>query len=168
MQSISNSISRGSLANGSEQEDPTIFILRRKMKSSTTNNVSVGRDKQKNCDSLILDASTTLDITIQPRYKSKYGMCEGGNIVHRIVVKDGSYHVGWLVDRFAKRCMNCERGFGFTRRRHHCRKCGNIFCNICSTSRLPVVGLNESEGPTFLTHRYIHTHFYTTHQYTNS
>eukprot|EP01113_Clastostelium_recurvatum_P024294 TRINITY_DN2900_c0_g1_i5.p2 TRINITY_DN2900_c0_g1~~TRINITY_DN2900_c0_g1_i5.p2 ORF type:complete len:129 (-),score=18.87 TRINITY_DN2900_c0_g1_i5:293-679(-) len=29
-------------------------------------------------------------------------------------------------------CMGCEAAFTFFRRRHHCRKCGQVFCDSCS------------------------------------
>ncbi|EGG22723.1 pleckstrin domain-containing protein [Cavenderia fasciculata] len=37
----------------------------------------------------------------------------------------------WLKDKMTKECMLCTAGFTVTRRRHHCRKCGKIFCNDC-------------------------------------
>ena len=37
----------------------------------------------------------------------------------------------WILDSKAKTCYNCEHNFTTFRRRHHCRYCGNIFCNKC-------------------------------------
>jgi len=37
----------------------------------------------------------------------------------------------WLKDQMTKACMHCNSSFTMTRRRHHCRKCGKIFCNDC-------------------------------------
>eukprot|EP01132_Coremiostelium_polycephalum_P002890 gene2890-3592_t len=37
----------------------------------------------------------------------------------------------WLKDQMTKACMLCTSSFTMTRRRHHCRKCGKIFCNDC-------------------------------------
>ena len=39
----------------------------------------------------------------------------------------------WVPDRLAPRCMNsaCGARFTMTRRRHHCRTCGKVFCHQC-------------------------------------
>lgn len=34
----------------------------------------------------------------------------------------------WVPDRNAKKCNSCDRDFTWYRRRHHCRKCGGVFC----------------------------------------
>jgi hypothetical protein len=38
----------------------------------------------------------------------------------------------WLPDKIIKNCLNCQSRFGFFKRRHHCRVCGNIFCGNCT------------------------------------
>ena len=40
--------------------------------------------------------------------------------------------VPWKKDEDEKRCVQCGRGFGVRRRRHHCRLCGGIICKQCS------------------------------------
>ncbi|NWU94335.1 ZFY16 protein, partial [Upupa epops] len=37
----------------------------------------------------------------------------------------------WVPDSEAPNCMNCQVKFTFTRRRHHCRACGKVFCGVC-------------------------------------
>eukprot|EP01038_Epipyxis_sp_PR26KG_P010221 gene10221-13751_t len=39
----------------------------------------------------------------------------------------------WMPDRYCKVCYSCEESFTMYRRRHHCRMCGQIFCNNCSS-----------------------------------
>lgn len=39
----------------------------------------------------------------------------------------------WMPDRYCKVCYGCEEAFTMYRRRHHCRMCGQIFCNTCSS-----------------------------------
>lgn len=39
----------------------------------------------------------------------------------------------WMNDDAAVRCGLCEHKFTVTRRRHHCRLCGKIFCGKCCT-----------------------------------
>lgn len=43
----------------------------------------------------------------------------------------------WLPDSYATNCKNCHLPFrAFTRLRHHCRLCGQIFCHTCCYKRL--------------------------------
>ncbi|KPI84704.1 putative phosphatidylinositol (3 5) kinase [Leptomonas seymouri] len=37
----------------------------------------------------------------------------------------------WVEDRFALRCRGCSEKFTTFRRRHHCRRCGQVFCYEC-------------------------------------
>lgn len=39
----------------------------------------------------------------------------------------------WMPDKFCRVCYSCEEAFTMYRRRHHCRMCGQIFCNGCSS-----------------------------------
>ena len=44
----------------------------------------------------------------------------------------------WVSDKSVDKCKACSATFTFFVRKHHCRKCGNIFCNKCSTARVPL------------------------------
>lgn len=36
----------------------------------------------------------------------------------------------WVPDKQAQTCFNCNKSFiPIVRPKHHCRRCGNIFCN---------------------------------------
>ncbi|XP_052245136.1 pleckstrin homology domain-containing family F member 2-like isoform X2 [Dreissena polymorpha] len=42
----------------------------------------------------------------------------------------------WIPDSSASKCMLCKRSqFNMINRRHHCRKCGLVVCNDCSSKR---------------------------------
>ena len=41
----------------------------------------------------------------------------------------------WVEDSKVKSCFRSQHDFSFMRRRHHCRKCGNIFCHECIRKR---------------------------------
>ncbi|XP_033488743.1 RUN and FYVE domain-containing protein 1 [Epinephelus lanceolatus] len=42
----------------------------------------------------------------------------------------------WLKDDEATNCKQCEKEFSIARRKHHCRNCGDIYCNSCSSNEL--------------------------------
>jgi hypothetical protein len=39
----------------------------------------------------------------------------------------------WKPDEMANECSLCGLRFGLFVRKHHCRKCGEIYCNSCCT-----------------------------------
>ncbi|KAG4098083.1 FYVE-domain-containing protein [Neocallimastix lanati (nom. inval.)] len=39
----------------------------------------------------------------------------------------------WKPDSEVSECTACHRPFTFINRRHHCRRCGEIFCNQCAS-----------------------------------
>lgn len=47
----------------------------------------------------------------------------------------------WLQDRETTGCMLCRTAFTMTTRRHHCRKCGGIFCAKCSAKKITLLKL---------------------------
>eukprot|EP01062_Namystynia_karyoxenos_P022254 TRINITY_DN18526_c0_g1_i1.p1 TRINITY_DN18526_c0_g1~~TRINITY_DN18526_c0_g1_i1.p1 ORF type:complete len:444 (+),score=121.50 TRINITY_DN18526_c0_g1_i1:88-1332(+) len=42
---------------------------------------------------------------------------------------------GWRSDKDRQSCADCDGVFGLTRRRHHCRACGDLFCGRCSSKQ---------------------------------
>merc|ERR1712137_562223 len=45
----------------------------------------------------------------------------------------------WEPDDAATNCRQCGQPFtSFLRRRHHCRHCGRVFCEICTKSDMPI------------------------------
>ncbi|XP_064625104.1 zinc finger FYVE domain-containing protein 9-like isoform X2 [Lineus longissimus] len=52
----------------------------------------------------------------------------------------------WVPDSEAANCMQCDSKFTFTRRRHHCRACGKVFCSNCCNlkSKLPYMDNKEA------------------------
>lgn len=44
----------------------------------------------------------------------------------------------WVPDHAVTRCMGCGTEFWLGKRKHHCRKCGRIFCSHCSSQEVPV------------------------------
>ena len=56
---------------------------------------------------------------------------EGGGVTVRTAT------ARWKADNEANACENekCKKQFTFVRRKHHCRRCGGIFCDACTTKR---------------------------------
>eukprot|EP00756_Hemistasia_phaeocysticola_P029275 Hpha_TRINITY_DN16222_c1_g3::TRINITY_DN16222_c1_g3_i1::g.11253::m.11253 len=50
----------------------------------------------------------------------------------------------WVPDASTKTCQCCGSTFTFARRRHHCRECGHVVCNGCSTGRKVMPQLGHS------------------------
>lgn len=42
----------------------------------------------------------------------------------------------WVPDKYSPRCAKCAAAFSLALRRHHCRKCGRVFCSKCSKHSL--------------------------------
>ena len=51
----------------------------------------------------------------------------------------GSIAPQWIGDDQTNVCMKCSAKFSITRRRHHCRACGKIFCSSCSSQKVKLV-----------------------------
>ncbi|KAG8223819.1 hypothetical protein J437_LFUL003705 [Ladona fulva] len=48
----------------------------------------------------------------------------------------------WTEDSDVTNCMKCDKEFSIRVRKHHCRNCGQIFCNDCS-SKLAALASNK-------------------------
>ncbi|CAM8918465.1 unnamed protein product [Rhodiola kirilowii] len=48
----------------------------------------------------------------------------------------------WVVD--ASHCQGCASQFTFINRKHHCRRCGGLFCNTCTQQRMFLRGQGDS------------------------
>ncbi|XP_017261042.1 FYVE, RhoGEF and PH domain-containing protein 6 isoform X2 [Kryptolebias marmoratus] len=44
----------------------------------------------------------------------------------------------WIPDLRTTMCMICTSEFTLTWRRHHCRACGKVVCQVCSTNKCPL------------------------------
>ncbi|CAF4886516.1 unnamed protein product [Pieris macdunnoughi] len=69
--------------------------------------------------------------------KTAIGSSSGGSgsssgSASEVEVGEEANGVLWLPDSAAPRCQHCRNQFWLARRRHHCRRCGGIFCGSCS------------------------------------
>ncbi|XP_062234059.1 protein FREE1-like isoform X2 [Phragmites australis] len=44
----------------------------------------------------------------------------------------------WVPDEAVSKCIGCAADFSAFNRRHHCRNCGDIFCDKCTQGRTPL------------------------------
>uniref|UniRef100_A0A0R3S6I9 FYVE-type domain-containing protein n=1 Tax=Elaeophora elaphi TaxID=1147741 RepID=A0A0R3S6I9_9BILA len=56
--------------------------------------------------------------------------------------------VPWVTDRDVVKCRTCSMKFSLTKRRHHCRLCGEIICHPCSKF-LSFVDARKLTNPAF-------------------
>ncbi|XP_027595198.2 zinc finger FYVE domain-containing protein 9 [Pipra filicauda] len=52
----------------------------------------------------------------------------------------------WVPDSQAPNCMKCEARFTFTKRRHHCRACGKVFCAACCSLKCKLLYMDRKEA----------------------
>ncbi|CAK7346149.1 unnamed protein product [Dovyalis caffra] len=84
------------------------------------------------------DASKT---TEQPTEKKK-GFGDWMNLM-----KQGSEEKDhWVPDEAVSKCTSCRTDFGAFVRRHHCRNCGDIFCDKCTHGRIALTA-DENAQP---------------------
>jgi len=51
----------------------------------------------------------------------------------------------WMRNEDTPSCMRCASAFSLSRRKHHCRQCGGVFCHGCSDHRVPLLALGYIE-----------------------
>ncbi|TPX43839.1 hypothetical protein SeMB42_g04565 [Synchytrium endobioticum] len=54
----------------------------------------------------------------------------------------------WIPDDQASSCMQCKEEFSIFRRKHHCRLCGLVVCNPCSSNYVVLPGHEERPART--------------------
>lgn len=57
----------------------------------------------------------------------------------------GSVAPEWVSDDLAPTCMKCGLKFSITRRRHHCRACGKVFCSACCWQKVKLIHDDSKE-----------------------
>ncbi|KAF3324942.1 Lateral signaling target protein 2 [Carex littledalei] len=51
----------------------------------------------------------------------------------------------WVPDEVVKKCTSCGGDFNAFNRRHHCRNCGDIFCDKCSQGRIALTAEENAQ-----------------------
>jgi hypothetical protein len=55
-------------------------------------------------------------------------------------------HENWVDDASVSACAQCEKSFNLFRRRHHCRRCGDVFCSDCCSFCISVHREHYGDG----------------------
>ncbi|GAB2217991.1 hypothetical protein Droror1_Dr00001206 [Drosera rotundifolia] len=84
------------------------------------------------------------DVTVVPERaaEKKKGFGEWMNILKP--ANEEKDH--WVPDEAASKCTACGTDFSAFIRRHHCRNCGDIFCDKCTHGRIPLTA-DENAQP---------------------
>uniref|UniRef100_A0A8C8IJE8 RUN and FYVE domain containing 1 n=1 Tax=Oncorhynchus tshawytscha TaxID=74940 RepID=A0A8C8IJE8_ONCTS len=56
--------------------------------------------------------------------------------LQEMALQEIGLNLTWLKDDEATQCKHCQKEFSIARRKHHCRNCGDIYCNSCSSNEL--------------------------------
>ena len=94
----------------------------------------------------------TTTTTMNDYYYSSTPYHSSSNSAYHVDLSDTmpllEFKVGTVSDALRPNCSHCATVFSLSKRRHHCRLCGDIFCDTCSTHRvtLPLPGV-EFEKP---------------------
>ena len=51
----------------------------------------------------------------------------------------------WIDDEDVDACMKCSHTFTVRQRKHHCRNCGNIFCDNCSSKTATIAASSRKK-----------------------
>ncbi|XP_069348894.1 zinc finger FYVE domain-containing protein 16 isoform X2 [Eulemur rufifrons] len=95
---------------------------------STTCNTNSTTDPQVSFDSNYIDIESNFEsgssFVTANEDSLPENTCKEGLVL-------GQKQPTWVPDSEAPNCMNCQVKFTFTKRRHHCRACGKVFCGVC-------------------------------------
>ena len=82
--------------------------------------------------------------TVQERVHRRTHSTFKGSPLETSDMRTGSGIVPWERDESTVNCRKCNKQFTFFKRRHHCRRCGLLYCSSCSSARAQVKGHGRS------------------------
>jgi hypothetical protein len=79
-----------------------------------------------------MNPNPIIEIKSQPRVKSQVKSKQQ----HSRIQTEQKRDILWQKDEYVNDCNKCKSMFTVIRRKHHCRKCGYIFCDDCSSKKM--------------------------------
>ncbi|XP_051876545.1 zinc finger FYVE domain-containing protein 16-like isoform X2 [Pristis pectinata] len=84
-------------------------------------------------------------ITCDDTGSAEEGTCGAEQFIKEAAVL-GQNQPQWIPDCEAPTCARCHARFTFTKRRHHCRACGKVFCAACCYQKCKLQYLENKEA----------------------
>uniref|UniRef100_A0A8C7JYK2 Zinc finger FYVE-type containing 9 n=1 Tax=Oncorhynchus kisutch TaxID=8019 RepID=A0A8C7JYK2_ONCKI len=103
----------------------------------------------------LLNGSSSLGLVLEsessPDNDLQAGCHHQGALPRKQLSSLGDVAPVWVPDSKAPVCMKCEVRFTFTKRRHHCRACGKVFCAACCSLRSRLIYMDRKEARVCIT-----------------
>ena len=64
------------------------------------------------------------------------------SLIDKHVRKEREIEPYWVDDKNVNECSSCKNKFTILRWKHHCRVCGDVFCDNCSKNKKPIPQLS--------------------------
>ncbi|CAB1314244.1 unnamed protein product, partial [Coregonus sp. 'balchen'] len=134
------------LYEGSQTQGPRLRLQNQTKANGLTNDETIANRAQANGEEGAVGDCTPspMSMSVDPDNELQAGPAgilsrERGTILGKVAPV-------WVPDAHALVCMMCEVRFTFTKRRHHCRACGKVFCSVCSGLKFRLTHLDGKEG----------------------
>ena len=62
------------------------------------------------------------------------------------IMRDNEWAPYWIPDDASNKCSCCKTEFSVLNRKHHCRRCGNLVCKMCSRNRAMLVNIDKNKA----------------------
>ncbi|XP_055328501.1 myotubularin-related protein 3-like isoform X2 [Paramacrobiotus metropolitanus] len=89
-------------------------------------------------DSCSEDGLNCIDIPKKCSDTIDYGTSYGSDVSWDNIDDREALVTPWVPDQCVTNCTNCGTRFWLGKRKHHCRKCGLVFCSNCSDYQIPL------------------------------
>uniref|UniRef100_A0A8D3DJT4 Zinc finger FYVE-type containing 9 n=1 Tax=Scophthalmus maximus TaxID=52904 RepID=A0A8D3DJT4_SCOMX len=100
--------------------------------------------KNKNLENQCRRGTPSSETTLSPDNDLQAG--QQGALCKKPASSLGEVAPVWVPDSQAPVCMKCDVKFTFTKRRHHCRACGKVFCATCCSVKCRLTYMDRKEA----------------------